>query len=147
MSVTRVPIALRERVARQARYRCGYCLTSEEVVGFPMEVDHLLPEARGGPTVEENLWLACPVCNGFKGDRVEALDPVTGDVVVLFNPRQHPWREHFIWTEVGDYVIGQTSIGRATISLLKLNRPLIVRARQVWARAGVHPPGDHESRV
>jgi len=59
MSVTRVPAALRELVAFQAGHRCGYCLTAEHVIGTPMEIDHLIPEAHGGLTVEENVWLAC----------------------------------------------------------------------------------------
>jgi len=54
-----MPDAARQRVARQARYRCGYCLTAEEVAGAAMQVDHMFPEALGGLTVEENLWLAC----------------------------------------------------------------------------------------
>ncbi len=69
MSSTTVPAALRELVARQAGHRCGYCLTAEEVVGSAMEIDHLIPEARDGPTTEENLWLARSACNTFKGDR------------------------------------------------------------------------------
>jgi 5-methylcytosine-specific restriction endonuclease McrA len=59
MSQTYIPKELRERVAAQARYRCGYCLTAEAVVGTPMEFEHLIPEALGGLTEEENLWLAC----------------------------------------------------------------------------------------
>jgi 5-methylcytosine-specific restriction endonuclease McrA len=66
---------LRERVAEQARYRCGYCQSAEKIIGLPMEMDHLIPQVLGGPTVEENLWLACSACNAFKGYRVSALDP------------------------------------------------------------------------
>ena len=142
MSATRVPVALRERVARQARYRCGYRLTAEDVVGSAMEIDHLLPEAHGGLTEEENLWLACSECYTFKGDRTSALDPLTGDTTPLFNPRQQRLREHFAWTAAGDYIVGQTPIGRATVAALKLNRPLVVRARRLWVRIGVHPPRD-----
>lgn len=142
MSTTRIPAALRERIARQARYRCGYCLTAEAVVGFPMEIDHLLPEASGGQTEEDNLWLACSACNAFKSDRTAALDPLTGEIVALFNPRQHRWKEHFAWTAAGDHIIGQTPVGRATVAALKLNRPLLVRARRLWVGIGVHPPDD-----
>ncbi|MGH7487211.1 MAG: HNH endonuclease, partial [bacterium] len=46
-------------MAEQARHRCGYCLSSEQVVGFSMAVDHLIPQVLGGLTKEENLWLAC----------------------------------------------------------------------------------------
>ncbi|MBI4769789.1 MAG: HNH endonuclease [Chloroflexi bacterium] len=40
-------------------------------------MDHLIPETAGGPTVAENLWLACRPCNEHKGifrDRTEADD-------------------------------------------------------------------------
>lgn len=60
MTLSRATRALFERVANQARHRCGYCLTRESIVGAPMEVDHLIPESKGGQTEEENLWLACP---------------------------------------------------------------------------------------
>ncbi len=73
MSKSYISRELRERVAVAAQRRCGYCLSSEEIVGSTMEIDHLVPESRGGPTEEENLWLACPICNGFKSDRFPQL--------------------------------------------------------------------------
>lgn len=58
MSVTHVSDALRERVATQARHRCGYCLSAEAILGMSLEIEHTIPESRGGLTIEENLWLA-----------------------------------------------------------------------------------------
>jgi hypothetical protein len=85
-----VPKALRERVAAQARQRCGYCLTTERITGAPMEIDHIIPHSLGGPTEEDNLWLACSMCNDHKGNQIAAPDPVTGEAVRLFDPRhQH----------------------------------------------------------
>ena len=81
MSQTYIPKALRAKVAAQARHRCGYCLTAEAVAGTPMEMDHLIPEALGGLTEEDNLWLACSLCNDHKGQRIVALDPETGELV------------------------------------------------------------------
>lgn len=66
MSSSYIPQELRRRVARQSRYRCGYCLSSEKIVGMTMTIDYLIPESLGGPTEEENLWLACSACNGRK---------------------------------------------------------------------------------
>ncbi|HKH43292.1 MAG TPA: HNH endonuclease signature motif containing protein [Thermoanaerobaculia bacterium] len=83
---------LRERVAEQAGYRCGYCLSSERIVGLSMELDHLIPQALGGPSIEANLWLACPACNAFKGHRISARDPESGQTVRLFNPREQSWK-------------------------------------------------------
>jgi len=91
MSQAHIPKALRERVAAQARYRCGYCLSTESVVGTPMEIDHIIPQSLGGPTEEDNLWLACSLCNDHKGNRIAALDPLTGEIVRLFNPRRQAW--------------------------------------------------------
>ena len=59
MSRTYISKALRQQVASHARHRCGYCLTSEAVVGTPMEIDHIIPQSLGGLTEEDNLWLAC----------------------------------------------------------------------------------------
>jgi len=140
MSQARIPKALRSRVAEQARYCCGYCLSSERIVGAPMEIDHLIPESLGGLTEEENLWLACSLCNDHKGDRIAALDPETGESVRLFNPRYQDWNEHFAWNETSDRIVGLTSTGRATVLALNLNRPSLVCARQLWTVAGWHPP-------
>ncbi|WP_437755688.1 HNH endonuclease [Sorangium sp. So ce1389] len=142
MSGTYIPKALRLRIAEEARHRCGYCLTQEVLVGAPMEIDHLVPEALGGQTEAENLWLACSLCNDHKGDRVAALDPETGQVVRLFNPRAQIWGEHFAWTQNGERLVGLTAVGRATVLALNLNRPSLVRSRKLWVLAGWHPPAD-----
>ena len=105
-----------------------------------MQIDHIVPEALGGPTREENLWLACPLCNSFKGDQVAALDPVTGETVRLFNPRTQSWPERFTWEGNGTLIIGLTPTGRATVITLRLNRASVVKARQLWVEAGWHPP-------
>jgi HNH endonuclease len=55
MSKAYIAKAVRKRVTTQSRHRCGYCLTQERVVGTPMEIDHVIPEALGGQTAEDNL--------------------------------------------------------------------------------------------
>ncbi len=142
MSKTYIPKALRELVAAQGRYRCGYCLTQARVVGVPMDVEHIIPEALGGPTEEANLWLACALCNKHKGDRVTGVDPLTGEIVGLFDPRRQVWREHFVWVDGGAIIEGRTPLGRATVIALNVNRVALVRARRLWSSAGWHPPGD-----
>ncbi len=140
MSETYIPRGLREKVAAQAKYRCGYCLTPEAIVGAPMEVDHIIPESLGGPTEEDNLWLACTLCNDHKGNRIAALDPITDTMIRLFDPRHQVWAEHFAWSANGDRIIGLTPTGRATVVALNLNRPSLVSARQAWVTVGWHPP-------
>lgn len=140
MSHTHIPRALRDKVAAQAHHRCGYCLTAEAVVGAPMEIDHLIPESLGGLTEEDNLWLACSLCNDSKSNRIAAFDPITGEVIRLFNPRQQIWKDHFCWNNTGDLIVGLTPVGRGTVAALNLNRPLLVLARQSWVSVGWHPP-------
>ena len=135
-----IPESLRKRVTAQARHRCGYCLTSEAIVGTPMEIDHIIPRSLGGATDETNLWVACSLCNGHKADRVAAIDSLTGEVVRIFDPRRQVWRDHFAWTADGSSIAGLTPVGRATVAALNRNRRSLVKARQLWAIAGWHPP-------
>jgi hypothetical protein len=142
MSRSYVSAALRQRVAVAAHHRCGYCLSAEAVVGLPMEIEHIVPEALGGATTEDNLWLACQACNGHKSKRVSGTDPTTGISVRFFDPRRQNWAEHFAWDDGGTRIVGRTPTGRATIAALQLNRAILVAARQVWVAAGWHPPHD-----
>jgi hypothetical protein len=142
MSRSYVPAALRRKVAVRARYRCGYCRTSETIAGTPMEVEHIVPESRGGSTTEDNLWLACSLCNRHKSYRTTAEDPASGQIVALFNPQLQVWEEHLSWVDSGTRIAGLTATGRATVQALELNRPVLVRARLRWVEAGWHPPRD-----
>jgi hypothetical protein len=103
-------------------------------------VDHIFPRAQGGPTHADNLCFACSSCNGYKQARFRSVDPETGEEVPLFHPRQQMWRDHFAWSQDGTLVIGLTPCGRATIDALHFNHPLIVVARSIWVRIGLHPP-------
>ena len=136
----RVSARLRQQIAEQAGYRCGYCLTPQGLSGALLELDHIIPKAKGGLTEEENLWLACVSCNRFKGARTHAEDPETGRRIRLFNPRKQRWSEHFAWSPEGTQILGLTPCGRATVEALRLNREEIVRARRRWVSAGWWPP-------
>ena len=142
MSPSYISGALRQRVAAAAYFRCGYCLTSQRIIGPLLEIDHIIPEARDGTSDEENLWLACPMCNSHKADRQEAVDPESQVAVPLFNPRAERWDEHFEWVEAGAIIRGKTPKGRATVTALQMNHPDIVAARRLWVIAGWHPPAE-----
>lgn len=130
---------LRQQIAERDEHRCSYC-RSPESVGVPMVIDHVIPQAAGGPTVVNNLALACYRCNEFKGARLNAADPQTGESVPLFNPCAQEWHKHFAWSADGLRVIGQTAVGRAMVEALRLNNDWLVSARRIWISAGFHPP-------
>lgn len=133
---------IRNRVRSQARHRCGYCLSHQQYVWGPLEVEHIMPTALGGTDEEQNLWLACSMCNTYKGAQIDGLDEVTGQRITLFNPRQQQWSDHFYWNDAGDQVIGSTPCGRVTVIALQLNNILAVTVRRAWISAGWHPPTD-----
>ena len=95
---------------------------------------------RGGSSDEDNLWLACARCNRYKGGQLEALDPASGEVHPLYNPRSQRWRDHFQWDAGGAVVRGLTPVGRCTVVALQLNHEHTVAVRRNWIGAGWHPP-------
>jgi len=106
-----------------------------------LEIEHIIPLAKGGNDDETNLWLACPICNGHKSDKTEDFDPITQTVVSLFNPRRQAWWDHFCWTEDGLRIEGMTPTGRATVAALHLSDdPDALAVRSYWVLAGWHPP-------
>lgn len=133
---------LRDKVAKTAGYRCGYCLTAQEYTAMPVHVEHIIPLVAGGSSEEDNLWLACPLCNGYKGIQTHHPDPITGDIVALYDPRRQIWPEQFEWRDDGLEIIGKTPCGRATVVALKLNNEFLTRARSRWVMTGWHPPND-----
>jgi hypothetical protein len=134
MTTSRIPKHLVRLVRERAQHRC------EWLSGQLCQIDHIIPRAKGGASIEENLCLACSACNGYKLDRMEAVDPESSQAVALYNPRQQRRTDHFAWSEDGTKVIGLTACGRATVAALKLNRPLAIAARGVWVSIHRHPP-------
>ena len=131
---------LREQLLAVDDQRCAYCHTTEANTGQPMTIDHIVPQAQGGPTTFDNLCFACRRCNEFKGSVTTARDPLTSEIVFLFHPRTQVWNEHFAWEASGMRMIGLTAIGRATVVALNVNNATIVDARRRWAGVGWHPP-------
>jgi 5-methylcytosine-specific restriction endonuclease McrA len=134
-----VPAALRHRVIRRAKNACEYCQVPQVLCHDMLEMDHIIPQGKGGPTTYENLALACSVCNAGKLDRTSATDPNTGLGVKLFNPRSQRWADHFRWSDEFGTILGRTPTGRATVTLLNMNHPRIVRLRRIWAKLNLHP--------
>jgi hypothetical protein len=135
-----LPGELRRQLEEADNYCCAYCQTSQANAGQRMVPDHIIPESKGGEKVFENLCFACRQCNEYKGSRIVGTDPLTGQTVSLFHPRQQHWSDHFAWEKNGTRIIGLTAVGRATIVTLQMNHEVIVTARQRWVSVGWHPP-------
>lgn len=130
---------VREEIRQRANFLCEYCHTNERWQYIRFTVDHINPK---GGDLPENLALACFHCNRRKSDKTSVVDPQTGEIVELFNPRNHIWKEHFSWSVDGLRVVPKTLIDRATTELLELNRERILFIRKADIAVDRHPPID-----
>jgi hypothetical protein len=127
----------RRFVAERAEHRCEYCLVHEDESYSPHQIDHIVSRKHGGLSELDNLAYACLRCNAWKGSDIGSLDPQTGELVSLFNPRRHRWSGHFVFRGA---VIEPLSVGgNATARLLKLNLDKRVVERELLAAAGRYP--------
>ena len=124
-----MPPTVRQLVIERAAYRCEYCLIHQDDVPERHEMDHLIARKHSGQTRAENLALACLPCNRYKGADLTAIDPDTGAVVRLLDPRVQRWTDHF--TLVGAQIVGLTPTGRATVALLRINLPVRLDNRRL----------------
>jgi len=124
---------LRDLVRRRAGNRCEYCQLRQEHLPFTtFHVEHIIARKHGGDDDARNLALACDRCNAHKGSDLTGIDPDTGMIVPLFNPRLHRWEDHFRLADVT--MVGLTAIGRTTVRVLQMNAPRRLRLRAMLAR-------------
>jgi HNH endonuclease len=135
MSKAYVSTVLRRFVCERADRACEYCLIPEIAVLVSHEIDHVIAEKHGGQTDENNLALACTICNKYKGSDLASIDPLNGEIVRLYQPRRDRWRDHFL-LEQGE-IMPLTSIARVTVRLLQMNRPERVKERRLLSQANV----------
>ena len=142
-----VPIVVQQVVRARAQERCEYCHSPEWVCAARFTFDHLLPRSRGGTDAPDNLALACRRCNERHYNFVIGRDPVTQQDLPLFHPVREGWAAHFAWTPDGQWIVGTTATGRATVARLDLNderhdEGFIRVSRALWVRGGWHPPAE-----
>ena len=99
----------------------------EQFSELQFHIEHIIPRQHAGTDGAENLALACPDCNFAKGPNLTGVEPGIHRVVRLFNPRRDKWTEHFALD--GALVVGKTPVGRATVSLLRMNDAQRLRVR------------------
>jgi len=133
---------LKELVYSRSNELCEYCKSPAIYSPDPFCMEHIIPKSKGGKTEPENLALSCYGCNNHKYNNTHGVDITTGNTVQLYNPRIQKWNEHFIWNDDATKIIGLTTIGRATVDALKLNRQRLQNFRKLLFEAGEHPPNE-----
>lgn len=127
-------------VMERANSCCEYCLSQLNFSPSPFAIEHIIPLIKNGTDDLDNLAFSCSGCNGHKYDRTDAYDPVSGELVPLYHPRQQLWSSHFVWSADFTEIIGTSPVGRATIDRLCLNRQGVTNFRRVLRGMNLHPP-------
>lgn len=129
---------LDQAVRSRAGFVCEYCLMPQAASDLRFALDHIVARQHGGPTTAESLALCCGRCNRSKGPNIAGVDPLSGQMTRLFNPRTDIWGEHFSYE--GPTLSGLTDIGRTTIAVLSINNVWSVAVRQALITSGEFPP-------
>jgi hypothetical protein len=127
-------------ILKRARNRCEYCISPMSHAIQAFNVEHIIPEAKGGTDDLDNLASACGGCNGHKYIKTHAFDPFDNQLVPLYHPRLMSWQAHFIWSDDYLEIVGISPTGRATVKALNLNRFGVVNLRRSLLLEGLHPP-------
>jgi len=115
-----VTAEMRRYVIERASNCCEYCLLSQIDNLFRFHIEHIIAEKHDGKDELDNLAWSCLNCNAFKGSDIGSLDPKTGLLTPLFNPRTQVWHEHFQLN--GALIEPLIPDGRVTVKLLQMNR-------------------------
>jgi hypothetical protein len=123
----------RRFVTSRAGNCCEYCRLPQEFYEIRFPIDRILAGQHGGNYEFENVALACHRCNRKKGPNLAGIDPQTGMLTPLYNPRAQRWDEHF--ARDGHRIV-VTPTGRTTVFVLDLNAVDRVKTRADLGGAG-----------
>lgn len=116
-------------LSRDFLRQCAYCKIREGDLGGPdsFEIDHFVPETKGGSDNYDNLYYACATCNGKSGKSdiwsETFLDPCKEDIYGVHITLLDNYRFNDV-----------TPQGKEYIKTLKLNRKSYVRKRETLAK-------------
>ncbi len=126
-------------VRQRAGDCCEYCHLPQDATPFiTFHIEHVIAKQHtpddGNLDDLKRLALACDRCNLFKGPNLSSIDPNSGEIVNLFNPRTDNWNDHFATRDAK--IVGLTPTGRATARLLNMNDSRRVDLREQWLDEG-----------
>jgi HNH endonuclease len=133
-----ISVVLRRLVTERAREQCEYCLFPQTASLFAFEMEHIIAEKHDGTTESENLALACPCCNRFKGSDLGSIDPETKRLTSFFHPRLQQWSDHFRLE--GGLIVPLTPEGRVTAKILQFNLSERILEREQSIQLRTYPP-------
>jgi len=127
--------ALEKLVRDRAANHCEYCRMPQRFSRWEFALDHIIAQQHRGTDAPDNLALCCGFCNRHKGPNIAGIDPLTGRLSRLFNPRRDKWSKHFRFE--GIIITGLTAPGRTTIEVLAMNDDVQLARRGALIEEGI----------
>jgi len=84
----------RHNIFERDRDTCQYC--GRQFDRKDLNLDHVIPRDRGGPTIWENIVCSCIECNTQKGNRT----PLEAGIRLIRKPKRPKWRP-FVQIDLG----------------------------------------------
>ena len=109
------------------------------MTGVRYHLEHVFPESLGGTDVRDNLALTCATCNYYKSNHLLGMDEEGVASRPLLNPRKDRWHEHFEFDARSLKLKGKTAVGKRTVNQLRMNDPMQLEARALWAELDLYP--------
>jgi 5-methylcytosine-specific restriction endonuclease McrA len=75
----------RRNIYEHYKFRCCYCGVQHKPED--LNLDHVVPKSKGGPTTWDNIVLSCLPCNSRKGDKT----PEAAGMVLRVKPSKPKW--------------------------------------------------------
>jgi hypothetical protein len=125
----------RKSLFDRAGDRCEYCHLPRSGHEQRFSIDHIISRKHLADDSAQNLAVACIRCNLYKGTNLSGIDPASGGIVPLFNPRLQVWKDHFQFS--GARIAGISPTGRATVAVLAMNEPERVGLRTFLLEEGL----------
>lgn len=127
---------LRQDMYKKQNKRCAFCRIHVPIACVPMHREHIVFKDKHPQWMflPENLCVACPCCNEFKGTTEVLVDPVTktypktGDGFKIIHPRYDRYSDH-IELIGGILYKGKTKKGIFTIETCHLYRVALAEER------------------
>jgi hypothetical protein len=85
-----------------------------------------------GATITAIWPLPATAAISARAPNLTGIDPITGEIVPLFDPRRDRWPDHFRFR--GPVIEGVTAVGRTTIKVLSMNDTRRIDRRELLAR-------------
>lgn len=126
----------KEDLSIEGKHKCVYCCIPENRWGGirNFHVEHYKPKSIFKKDIDNyiNLFYACSVCNGFKGNDWPNHPQLTFDVAFYPNPIEYNYSELIQVDYENGYVTGNNFTANYLIEKLYLNRKQLINERKFY---------------